>query len=571
MGERKAPKIKLDFAPWRKPRGEGKGTNTLIYAYLTEEEKAQLDEARAKVEKDIKARNHEEPSEESAKREKENTTAFRLLHGEMLKIAKERRKEFLEKDPERIIQEAKETIAAVDTLSFDVCIAARKMAYLTTLADKQRTTEEELKELKERARDYDDIAEIVINESLQELKEIYLKLSKLKIAETLENWDAAVLPFKAKKKEKLVKRAEKEAESIQIKYFGGPLGQAPIIKKPDKIKFIISYAYDNLLQANLNFLKLRPDGQHNIVFEARQNGVELEESKTVKPVKGRPYTVTATSVIYITTVGGAPLTKELLKIDDTDITIFTHIITLIAAGNMEMTAEQIYASMTHGKSRITSYWEKRIDLTFKRLEARKLGIIYKDLIDQHIIEDKPGLAESFYKGESEEQILVYGKEDYLTNRGTKKTKYIIRDLPFIYLYSDARDLILSVNAELMEAGIEGASNTEDTINLRHNLILRIEKMKRKKEQRKKLDISDRTILLDTLFEKSLSLFELEEQSAGSYEAKETYITRKKKDALLVDLAAILSDLTDRKEINGYILDREMKGRGRPYERIIIEI
>ena len=114
------------------------------------------------------------------------------------------------------------------------------------------------------------------------------------------------------------------------------------------------------------------------------------------------------------------------------LTIFTHVITLLAYGNYEMTAEQIYQQMFQKENTITPYWEKRIDLFFRRLSSRRFGIIYDELVEAGIIPETEKNIAYLKKGSWEEQLLVYGKEKYINKRGKESYKYIIRDMPFIY-------------------------------------------------------------------------------------------------------------------------------------------
>lgn len=363
------------------------------------------------------------------------------------------------------------------------------------------------------------------------------------------------------------KKSEKGEASEQVE-------RVPILNKPDKLKILVSSVKDNLIQSNLDFLKLPVDAQQTFFMEEGEKGRGIEErpakfknkygrTEIDKPIYSR---------VYMTTEKGVTLDKELLKVDDTDLTIFTHVLTLLAYGNYEMTAEQIYQQMTREQKRaLPKKWADRIDLFFRRFSSRRFGIIYDELVRAGMIPETKENKMYLKKGSWEEQLLVYGKEKYINKQGKESYKYIIRDMPFIYVYSEWRDLIISVDIDLLTAGAGEKNNTEEVINIRHYLLMRIGKAKRKKAK-KTLTASDTTILIDTLINKSLSPFEIIDQGNGKpRQIKAVEITRQKKSETLDTVRAILEDLKQRGEIKGYSRPREEKGRGGRYEKILFEL
>lgn len=349
--------------------------------------------------------------------------------------------------------------------------------------------------------------------------------------------------------------------------------RVPILNKPDKLKILVSAVKDNLIQSNLDFLKLPVDGQQKFFMEDGEKGRKVEE----RPAKykdnwGKTQIGEAVySRVYMTLEKGVTFTdKRLWKVDNTDLIIFTHVLTLLAYGNYEMTAEQIYEQITQGKTRITKEWAERIDLFFIKFSSRRLGIIYSDLVKAGMIPITKDNKTYLDKGGWEEQILVYKREPYLNKWNNWSWKYTIRDMPFIYIYSEWRDLIISVDMDLLTTGTETKSNTENAINIRHYLLMRIGRAKRKKAK-KTLKDSDTTILIDTLIDKSLSPFEIIDKGNGKRDIKAIEVTRKKKQATLDIAESILQDLKARKEIKGYSIPRETKGRGGRYEKILFEL
>lgn len=363
------------------------------------------------------------------------------------------------------------------------------------------------------------------------------------------------------------KKGEKGEASEQVE-------RVPILNKPDKLKILVSAVKDNLIQSNLDFLKLPVDGQQRFFMEGGEKGRKIEERPAkYKDSWGKTQIGEAVySRVYMTLEKGVTFTdKRLWKVDNTDLIIFTHVLTLLAYGNYEMTSEQIYEQITQGKTRITKEWAERIDLFFIKFSSRRLGIIYADLVKAGMIPITKDNKTYLDKGGWEEQILVYKREPYLNKWNNWSWKYTIRDMPFIYLYSEWRDLIISVDMNLLTTGTETKSNTENAINIRHYLLMRIGKAKRKKAK-KTLKDSDTTILIDTLIDKSLSPFEIIDKGEGKpREVKALDVTRKKKQATLDIVEAILQDLKARNEIKNYSIPREAKGRGGRYEKILFEL
>lgn len=364
----------------------------------------------------------------------------------------------------------------------------------------------------------------------------------------------------------LLKKDKKGEASEQVE-------RVPILNTPDKLKFLVSNVADNLIQSNLDFLKLPVNGQQQFVLDNGEKGRALRE----RPGKyrdewGKTHIGKAVySRIYMTTAKGVTLDKELLKVDDTDINLFTHLITLLAYDNHEMTAEQLYQQYTQSKTPITKKWEDRIDLFFRKMSNRRLGVIYDELVAAGMIPETKENKLYLNKGSWEEQILVYGKKPYINKHGKQSWKYVIRDMPFIYIYSEWRDEILSVDMKLLNAGTNTKSNTEDSINIKHYLLLRISKAKRKKAKRT-LTPSDTTILIDTLIDRSLSPFEIIDKGEGKpREIKAKEITRKKKFEVVAIIRAILQDLQDHKEIKSFDIPKEKEGKGGKIEKITFEL
>ena len=350
--------------------------------------------------------------------------------------------------------------------------------------------------------------------------------------------------------------------------------RVPIINTPDKLKFLVSNAADNLIQSNLDFLKLPVDGQQKFVLDTDgEKGQRITERPgKYKDAWGKTHIgKTVYSRIYMTAGKGVTLDKELLKVDDTDINLFTHLITLLAYGNHEMTSEQLYQQYTHSKTPITKKWEDRIDLFFRKFSNRRLGIIYDELVAAGMIPETKENKMYLNKGSWEEQILVYGKKPYINKHGKQGWKYVIRDMPFIYIYSEWRDEILSVDMQLLNAGTNEKSNTEDAINIKHYLLLRISKAKRKKAK-KTLTPSDTTILISTLIDRSLSPFDIIDRGQGKpREIKPKEITRQRKSEVLKIIKAILQDLKDHKEIKAFDIPKEKEGKGGKIERVTFEV
>ena len=402
-----------------------------------------------------------------------------------------------------------------------------------------------------------------INHKSKEDREEWNKIIDEEKSRIYEKW-AKEIPQDELDVTGLVK--EKAPEPVKIT-------RVPIINKPDKLKILVSRVSDKLIESNLDFLRLPVDGQLRMFFDTdNEKGRAVEERPgRYKDAWGKTHIDKAVySRIYMTTEEGVTLDKELLTITDTDITIITHILTLMAYNNFEMTAEQIYQQIFQTKKSIPKSWEDKIDLCFRKFSARRLGVIYEELVKAGMIPETKDNAPDLRKGSREEQVLVYGVETYINKQGRKSKKYVIRDMPFIYIYSEWRDEILSIDMDLLTAGTREKSNTENAINIRHYLLRRIGNAKRKKAK-KTLTPSDTTILIKTLFDKSLTPFEIIDKGNGRREVKPIEISRKQKQEALDIVEAILNELKDRKEIKDYEIPRAKKGKGNPYEKIIIKI
>lgn len=363
------------------------------------------------------------------------------------------------------------------------------------------------------------------------------------------------------------KKGEKGEASEQVE-------RVPILNKPDQLKILVSAVKESLIESNLDFLRLPVDGQQTFYAEDGEKGRRVEERPgKYKNKYGKTEIGKAVySRIYMTLEKGVTFEdKRLWKVDDTDITLFTHVLTLLSFGNFQMTDEQIFQQMKQTTHSITPYWKERIELFFSKFSARRLGIIYGELIDAEMIphtkENEKYLKDRFH----EEQVLVYGKEPYINKWGKQGFKYTIHNMPFIWVYSEWRDLIISMPIDLLTAGTKHKSNTEDAINIRHYLLMRIGKAKTKKRAKKPIKDSDTTILINTLIDKSLSPFEIIDKGNGKREVKAVEVTRQKKSEVLDLVEAILQDLKERKEIKDYSIPREAKGRGGRYEKILFEL
>jgi len=475
-------------------------------------------------------------------------------------------KEAYTADGERLKADASRVIEALDFKDFALCRLEYILNYNRTAErnpGKEPTAEE--KRAKARTRDAYKMLDFYIENQTAPLSEIWNGAHK-----GTDNKKAWADTLKESRKRLLdiwIKTADKEELAFigfKIPEPAEPIPRAPMLNPPDKMKVMISNIYDNLIESNLDFLLLPPDGQQMQVFYDPDDGGKgraIEErpgrhrDKYGKMVNG----AAIYSRVYMTTAPGVTLSKELQKVDRTDLTIFTIVVTLLAAGNEEMTAQQIYEYWYNTDRAIPTDAANRIDLFFRKFAARRLGIIFDELVSAGMIPETKENKTVLRQGMKEEQILVYGTESYITKRGTERTKYIIRNMPFIYIFSEWRNLVLSIPLKLYHAG-EKVSMTENTINLRHYLITRI----RRAKARNKVEPRDTTIMLNTLLPKFLSNFEIVETNDGR-KIEEQDIGRQKKKRILEAVKSILDDLKDMDEIAGY----EFVTKGKSHEIIKI--
>lgn len=243
---------------------------------------------------------------------------------------------------------------------------------------------------------------------------------------------------------------EKEAEYPQI--------QAAY--KPSNYAMLNTKAANKYLNIQDIFMELEPNGQLRMI------PAEPQPLRTRKATKTKSEVITLVSLSYTGDLDG-----KAAKVKSYDQSVLNSISSLWQAGNMIITKEDIYKTITQ-KTKPTKRQLDRIEQSLQKFSGTKIRLDITQELNAHLITID---GEKITGEIIEENMLYYRKFIAVTERGKEVEAIQILKEPILYTYSKAKKQIIEVPVSLLE--IKGNA-TEDSIVIRDYLLKEINQMKR---------------------------------------------------------------------------------------------
>lgn len=205
------------------------------------------------------------------------------------------------------------------------------------------------------------------------------------------------------------------------------------------------------------------------------------------------------------------LIKKHVVIDEFDRQVINAVVSLIRAGNIIITNQQIHQIITHSsKSRLTDYWKEKIEKSMLKLRAIEITADFSATVKYY-----PDLAEL----SETTNLLQFSRVNMKHRNGAAEKAYRMLDTPVLFRVAEAKKQIGTIN---LEGIINGkTANTVDSALLFNWLLERIEGMKHATNPMSK------TILLENIY----SRFNKETK-------REQRNMRERTDKLLLQIKAI---------------------------------